>query len=347
MDTSNQKFLKIALRATIGIGLALFLVHKTLEGGNVNLQDAFRSLSKGFLALTVFTFIGATFLTAVRWNLLLKMQGIRLGLLAVLRLVMIGFFFNLVIPGAVGGDVVKMAYIARQTPGKRTEAISTIVLDRLLGVMALFILAGFMVLGNLKFIMAIENPVLKWGATLVGFGSFGGVLGILGIELRSFFMKFGFISSTVSFFAEKLPVSVTETVKRIINVLEVCRKNRLKVVQAMGIALVVHLTLVCTLFFAGKAAAENRLAFSDYLLVNQVANAISSIPVSPAGIGVRDKVIADFLEIMGAVPDKAAIIPLCITFSILINGFLGAIVYILLPANTSATSLSSEEKRHA
>ena len=53
----------------------------------------------------------------------------------------IGMVFNLVIPGAVGGDLIKAAYLVRMQI-KKTQAIASMVIDRILGLLALFILAA-------------------------------------------------------------------------------------------------------------------------------------------------------------------------------------------------------------
>lgn len=77
----------------------------------------------------------------VRWFGLVRMLGIRIPLGDSLRLSFVGSLFNLIIPGAVGGDLVKAAYLARmQIP--RTRVIASMVIDRLLGLLGLFLLAA-------------------------------------------------------------------------------------------------------------------------------------------------------------------------------------------------------------
>ena len=46
----------------------------------------------------------------------------------------IGIVFNLVIPGAVGGDLIKAAYLVRMHI-KKTQAIASMVIDRILGLL--------------------------------------------------------------------------------------------------------------------------------------------------------------------------------------------------------------------
>ena len=53
------------------------------------------------------------------------------------RLGFLAFLLNFVSVGAVGGDLFKAFFIARDQPGRRTEAVATVVVDRLVGFYAL------------------------------------------------------------------------------------------------------------------------------------------------------------------------------------------------------------------
>ena len=91
----------------------------------------------------------------------------RLG--AAFLLGFIGNVFNLVIPGAVGGDLIKAAYLVRMHV-KKTQAIASMVIDRILGLLGLFILAG--IAGVFAWPMADDKVriliVLVWVAVAAG-----------------------------------------------------------------------------------------------------------------------------------------------------------------------------------
>jgi len=78
---------------------------------------------------------------AVRWQLLLEVQGIRITFAESLRLTFIGWFFNNWMPGSTGGDFVKAYYIARRTH-RKAEAVTTVFLDRLIGLVAMCMLGA-------------------------------------------------------------------------------------------------------------------------------------------------------------------------------------------------------------
>ena len=79
--------------------------------------------------------------TFVRWFFLVRVIEPRFKFSATVLLGFIGMVFNLVIPGAVGGDLIKAAYLVRMRI-RKTQAIASMVIDRIVGLLGLFILAS-------------------------------------------------------------------------------------------------------------------------------------------------------------------------------------------------------------
>jgi glycosyltransferase 2 family protein len=113
--------------------------------------------------------IGAV-LTFVRWYFLVRVIEPDFKLSATFVLGSIGLVFNLVIPGGVGGDLIKATYLVRMRI-KKTQAIASMVIDRILGLLALFILAA--IAGAIAWRTAPTQVrtliVLAWIAVLAGF----------------------------------------------------------------------------------------------------------------------------------------------------------------------------------
>jgi uncharacterized protein (TIRG00374 family) len=107
----------------------------------------------GFLALGFAIFTASILLTLVRWYILVRAQDLPFRLADAVRLGLVGFFFNTVLPGSIGGDIVKAAFLAREQ-ARRTVAVATVIMDRAIALWALvwFVtLAGgvFWATGNL------------------------------------------------------------------------------------------------------------------------------------------------------------------------------------------------------
>jgi uncharacterized protein (TIRG00374 family) len=97
--------------------------------------------SPGRLAAALCWYLAGVMLAFARWWLLVRAVELPFSLREAFRLGWIGMFFNLVIPGAVGGDVVKAAYLMRDQD-RKSRAVASIVIDRLVGLLGLFLLAG-------------------------------------------------------------------------------------------------------------------------------------------------------------------------------------------------------------
>ena len=109
-----------------------------------------------FLLAAVLCFIPALLLTLLRWYVLVRAQDLPFRLTDAVRLGLIGFFFSSFLPGSVGGDLVKAAALARQQ-SRRTVAVATVIMDRLIALWGLF---WFMALvgGGLWAAGALEGP---------------------------------------------------------------------------------------------------------------------------------------------------------------------------------------------
>src|SRR5262249_3418090 len=123
----------------------------------------------------------ALLLTLVRWYWLVRAQDLPFTLPDALRIGLIGFFFNTFLPGAVGGDIIKAAFLAREQ-SRRTVAVATVIMDRVIARWALVWFVGS--LGR-----------LFWLAGLLGGGSaapsklvVAGAVGVVAVSLVIWFL---------------------------------------------------------------------------------------------------------------------------------------------------------------
>jgi uncharacterized membrane protein YbhN (UPF0104 family) len=89
------------------------------------------------LLLSALAFLLSQFVIALRWQYLLKLQDIRLPLSRLSWLVLVGAFASNFLPTTVGGDIVKMAAVARGQE-RRAAAAASVVADRLFNLAAMF-----------------------------------------------------------------------------------------------------------------------------------------------------------------------------------------------------------------
>jgi uncharacterized membrane protein YbhN (UPF0104 family) len=141
--TSSTRHAKLGLVVNAAlVALAFGLLGLVIWRNGEKIREVFsRPLDLKLLASAQAIFLIGIVSTFVRWYLLVRVIDPRFTLRAAVLLGFIGTVFNLVIPGAVGGDLIKAAYLVRMHV-KKTQAIASMVIDRIIGLLALFTLAS-------------------------------------------------------------------------------------------------------------------------------------------------------------------------------------------------------------
>jgi uncharacterized protein (TIRG00374 family) len=124
----------------IGAGfvlLALLYYWRVIDLGALNVLVA----RPDVLTLALAASLANIPLEALRWNILLRAQGIDLRLWRTTRVLATSVFFANFLPGAAGGDLVRGVYVYKAAPGRRAAAMLSILIDRLIGLIA-FVLLG-------------------------------------------------------------------------------------------------------------------------------------------------------------------------------------------------------------
>src|SRR5262249_39380733 len=100
-----------------------------------------------------------------RWYLLLKCQGFHTSVPSTLSLTFIGLFFNLAMPGGVGGDLVKGYYVVQDNPGRKMASAASVFVDRFIGFIGMVIMSLVALMINLHLMDGREDlKKMGWAA---------------------------------------------------------------------------------------------------------------------------------------------------------------------------------------
>jgi uncharacterized protein (TIRG00374 family) len=152
------------LKIFLGAGLLVIL----LSYGRIDLVLILMSYKHPVPLILGGLFCSLAIVTPIfRWWVLARIQKLPLGAFDALRLTMIGYFFNIFVPGGAGGDVVRAAYAIRDCPGRRAQALTIAFVDRGLGLHALLLLGVFILF--IQPMLFNNHPALKpWLLLIVG-----------------------------------------------------------------------------------------------------------------------------------------------------------------------------------
>ncbi|HEX2645438.1 MAG TPA: lysylphosphatidylglycerol synthase transmembrane domain-containing protein, partial [Thermoanaerobaculia bacterium] len=128
----------LALRAAVSAALIGWLLRRTDFAA---VGHAFRAADLRFVVLALLL-IPLGYLTSVnRWRLLLRAQGGDAPLSFLLQSLMVGIFFNNLLPSTIGGDAIR-AWDTARAGVDRATAVAVVVVDRFVGLLALMLFAA-------------------------------------------------------------------------------------------------------------------------------------------------------------------------------------------------------------
>lgn len=160
---SRRKTFTTALKIVISVLLIYFIWTK------IDIQEIGKTLQKSniwYLTLALVFFVISKIISAVRLNEYLHKLNVWLTQKSNLKLYFLGMFYNLFLPGGIGGDAYKGYLIKKNFDVPTKRVVSVLVLDRLSGLLLLFIYACSLtiLLNNLKletyrFLFALGIPL--------------------------------------------------------------------------------------------------------------------------------------------------------------------------------------------
>lgn len=132
--------IKLFLKVAITIICIWYISHKIDVS---KLYDILAQARPGWIFLGSIAFIISKLFAAYRLNIYFRNINIHLSEWKNIRLYWLGMFYNLFLPGSIGGDAYKVVRLAKvyEVPYKKTAA--AVLLDRFSGLAALGLLLGF------------------------------------------------------------------------------------------------------------------------------------------------------------------------------------------------------------
>jgi len=142
-NTGLKKLLKPLLQLLV-TALALYLVLKKTD--IAKLASIIQGANLWYLLLALFFFNLSKIFNAIRLNRFFKAIGIELSAIYNLKLYYLGMFYNLFLPGGVGGDGYKIYVLQKNHSMKMINIFHAVLWDRICGIFALAFLSILLLL---------------------------------------------------------------------------------------------------------------------------------------------------------------------------------------------------------
>ena len=204
-------------------------------------------------------------LAAYRWQLLARMVGVHGWFLEFLALYFVGLFINLFVPGQVGGDAGRALYLGRRHD-RMNEAIASVIANRGYGLLGLFwtAAAAALLLRGRGLPSRLTEPVIIVGAiTAVAYASSPWIADLIHLTPRP--------------------------LRRAGKLVAPYLRNPLGVLPAIGLSIAFQASLAGAQWLLALGLGLH-LPLTQFLLVVPLASALSSLSLTPAGLGLRETV---------------------------------------------------------
>jgi glycosyltransferase 2 family protein len=238
--------------------------------------------SNPWLLLLAWVLIGIPlFLNAWRWKKLMEPQGVHLPLGKCIALSFVGQFYSTFLPGTTSGDLVKIVYTSRVI-GSKTKSAITVILDRVTGLLALFLIAGIAAAFQMQ-----GNPTMRNVVLLVA-----AVFAVLTLGAVVYFSRR--IRDAVGLTRLISNPKTPEVIRKADDVLHSYRRAWSTLLLAFFAAMVTQILIPISAWVAGRAFGIENAHLGHYLAYIPLAILAAALPVSFLGLGVMDGVIFMF-----------------------------------------------------
>lgn len=286
------KFCKTALKLAVSAGL-MTLLYSKLDWGDMS--DKLREADLRWLGLAFALMIANTAVSAAKWGIFLKADGLRQPLPSLWASYITASFFNLFLPSTIGGDAYRVADIGNRT-GEHTRVAASILADRITGFLALSIYgcaAAFFARG----------AVPEWrpwfpvpsAAALAALAALAIVLtheSVFTLALR--LVPIRPVREKISLLASKIA-----------GAMRLYAGRAGVIASAIALSFLFQLNLILAVWAITKAIGLS-LPLAPFFLFLPIKTFLEMIPVSVFGLGLRDLGYSIFMAAMGFGDSAAA-----------------------------------------
>jgi uncharacterized membrane protein YbhN (UPF0104 family) len=237
-------------------------------------------------------------LQGARWWFFLRGQALAVSLGRAVELTMIDSLFSLASVSGIGGDAARILLLMRDHPGRKLIIATAVMADHLAGLVSLALV--FFIISVAKFDTLVDQSVL--GRGVIHFAWF-----YLGGGLAMVVMIFVLASPPVhrrihgnDRFA-RWPV-----MKRIPELYDVYRKRWRDALAGLGVSFLMLFAYFSS-YYCGMRAVGGNAEYSAVISAMPVIDAISGMPISIAGVGVREKLFEVLMKDLAGVPAETAV----------------------------------------
>jgi uncharacterized protein (TIRG00374 family) len=306
----NRKHLLNLLKITV----SLVLVVVILRSVDVTvLWQVIRHANPWYLVGALAASMAGVVLRAYRWQILVNDQGVTASLGELTALWFVSFLFTNILPSGIGGDAVR-AYELSRSSERGAQAVTSVLVDRFVGLFALQTIA----LVALAFSWRLMPDQLVF-ITVLLFS-----ISLLAAAVLAFPPLWNAAEKWIPFFDRLLSIKF---IRSLVDSLQSYTHSAL--LRAFVVGLVFNILLITITVLVARGLGDT-LPLPYYMIFVPIASIVILVPISFAGLGVREGTYVFLFSLVGVSREMALSISLLIyAVGTVAPGIVGGVIYIV------------------
>jgi uncharacterized membrane protein YbhN (UPF0104 family) len=322
-----------AAKCLLAVGILGWLIYKLQS------EQDFRKLVDGpkhwpLLVLAQLLVIAALSVNYVRWYVLVRALDLKFTLADSFRLGSLGLMLSQVSLGSVGGDLFKAIAVAREQHGKRTEAVASVLIDRVVGLYGMLLVATAGYLANAQSTQL--SPLIRGFADVILAAAAVGTVGIALLMTR------WFTGPAVQAWAAAVPV-VGPTLERLIQAAAAYRNSRRYLFAGILIACTTHVLFALAYWCIARGLPTTAPPLTKMFMITPMTLAAGAIPLTPSGLGIAEGAAGKLFAAAGYRQGDGVLVAMTYRVMTYVMVAVGAVYYLRARRSIAETMHEAEE----
>jgi hypothetical protein len=314
-----RKGLFLLLQIAVTLAIVAYLLHDPKHRGEM--ATAWRMADLRWLGLAVVLYSGVEALAAVRWRLLLRIEGFRINWTGAVRQLLTAIFFSLYAPALIGSDAIRLVYLAGERPERKVDGFAAVLMDRIIGLVSLLLLCAAAM--GCRYEWLTQTGSARW-LVKITLLSMGGAVAAVG----------GVIAMSWRGWKPPPWLPLSAQLSGSLAALGKYRRHGRVCGFALLLTIAAHACFYLVYYCAARALshAGPAIGLGDIFSIMPIVNTLVSLPVSLSGIGVREFAFQTLLGGLAGVDAGTAVMIASTGFLVYAFwGLIGGLLFLIYP----------------
>jgi len=307
----KKKYFKLSIKVLVSCALFSYLAFRV---NWLTILNSFTEIQPIWYSISVLVALSSTFVVASKYFLLIKNSAIHHSLLSLVKINLISQFYVIFMPSALGTEAVRWYKVTRNEKGRRFFFTVTL-FERIIFILIILIF-GFcplFILPDHPGTIALKNNIMPLAIALL----------ILAGVCLSFFICPTISNKFISLLRGLLPIKWQEKLNHIYQN-DSLNGNLYQALflKIFGLSILWQLIFILRLFLIFKAA-DIGLNIMEVAWICSLVLLLQVLPISFAGLGIREGAYAYFLSLFNFQPEKGVLIGILFFSQMIIIAMIG------------------------